>query len=72
LATPNGQKPAILLEELGLEYDAFTINILAGEQFTSGFVAVNPNSKIPCAIDRDGPQGQPVLFVITYRILTLF
>lgn len=57
LATPNGQKVTIMLEELlekGLheaEYDAYLINISEGEQFSSGFVAANPNSKIPALID---------------------
>jgi len=51
LATPNGQKVGILLEELGVEYDAHTVNIGTGAQFGSGFVSVNPNSKIPCATD---------------------
>jgi len=62
LATPNGQKVAILLEELlaaghtGAEYDAWTINIGKGDQFTSGFVGINPNSKIPALVDRSGPE----------------
>lgn len=62
LATPNGVKVTILLEELlelghaGAEYDAWTINISEGEQFTSGFVSVNPNSKIPALLDRSGPE----------------
>jgi GST-like protein len=62
LATPNGQKVTILLEELlalgheGAEYDAWLINIRDGEQFGSGFVAVNPNSKIPALLDRSGPK----------------
>lgn len=57
LATPNGQKVTILLEELlemGIkeaEYDAYLINILEGDQFSSGFVEVNPNSKIPALMD---------------------
>ncbi len=57
LATPNGVKVTILLEELlaagheGAEYDAWLINILEGEQFSSGFVAINPNSKIPALLD---------------------
>lgn len=61
LATPNGQKVTILLEELlalghgGAEYDAWPINIGEGEQFGSGFVAVNPNSKIPALLDRSAP-----------------
>lgn len=58
LGTPNGQKVTILLEELlaagraGAEYDAWKIDISKGDQFGSGFVAVNPNSKIPALIDR--------------------
>ncbi|MCZ2104163.1 MAG: glutathione-dependent disulfide-bond oxidoreductase [Comamonadaceae bacterium] len=58
LATPNGQKVTILLEELlqqgtvGAEYDAWLIDINEGDQFGSGFVAVNPNSKIPALVDR--------------------
>jgi GST-like protein len=61
LATPNGVKVTILLEELlekghvGAEYDAWLINIREGHQFSSGFVAVNPNSKIPALVDRSGP-----------------
>jgi len=61
LGTPNGQKVTILLEELlaaghtGAEYDAWLVKIGAGEQFGSGFVAANPNSKIPAMIDRSGP-----------------
>lgn len=51
LATPNGQKATVLLEELnllyGLEYDAFLVNIMDGSQFSTGFCNVNPNSKIP-------------------------
>ena len=60
LATPNGQKAAIMLEELlaaghgGAEYDAWMIDIGKGDQFSSGFVAVNPNSKIPALVDRSG------------------
>lgn len=62
LATPNGQKVTILLEELlalghqGAEYDAWLIRINEGEQFGSGFVDVNPNSKIPALMDRSRPQ----------------
>lgn len=60
LATPNGQKVTILFEELleagysDAEYDAWFINIGDGDQFGSGFVAVNPNSKIPALMDRSG------------------
>lgn len=51
LGTPNGQKVTILLEELGLEYDAYVINIMKLDQFGSGFVDINPNSKIPALVD---------------------
>ena len=57
LATPNGVKVTVMLEELlelgitAAEYDAFPINIMEGDQFGSGFVAINPNSKIPALID---------------------
>ncbi len=58
LATPNGVKVTVLFEELlelgigAAEYDAWPIDIMAGEQFASGFVAINPNSKIPALLDR--------------------
>jgi GST-like protein len=61
LATPNGVKVTVMLEELlalghaGAEYDAWLIPINEGAQFSSGFVAVNPNSKIPALMDRSGP-----------------
>ena len=60
LATPNGQKVTIMLEELlalghkGAEYDAWLIRINEGQQFGSDFVAINPNSKIPALMDRSG------------------
>ncbi len=62
LGTPNGQKVTIMLEELlalghkGAEYDAWLIKIGEGDQFGSGFVAANPNSKIPALVDRSGPN----------------
>lgn len=62
LGTPNGQKVTILFEELlaaghaDAEYDAWLIDIMAGDQFGSGFVAVNPNSKIPGLLDLSGPE----------------
>ena len=61
LGTPNGVKVTVMLEELlaaghsGAEYDAWLIRINEGQQFSSGFVAVNPNSKIPALLDRSGP-----------------
>ena len=60
LGTPNGVKVTVMLEELlalghaGAEYDAWLVNILEGEQFGTGFVEVNPNSKIPALLDRSG------------------
>src|SRR5277367_241197 len=62
LGTPNGVKVTVMLEELlalghrGAEYDAWLIEIDEGEQFGSGFVDVNPNSKIPALVDRSGPS----------------
>ena len=62
LATPNGVKVTVMLEELlasghaSAEYDAWLINIGEGDQFSSGFVSVNPNSKIPALLDRSGPK----------------
>ena len=62
LATPNGVKVTVILEELlalghkGAEYDAWLVSIMDGDQFSSGFVAVNPNSKIPALMDRSGPK----------------
>ncbi|TCP97870.1 GST-like protein [Sphingomonas sp. PP-F2F-A104-K0414] len=62
LATPNGVKVTVMLEELlaaghtGAEYDAWLIKIMDGDQFGSGFVAANPNSKIPALVDRSGAE----------------
>ncbi len=62
LATPNGVKVTVMLEELlarghsGAEYDAWLINIGSGAQFSSGFVSINPNSKIPALLDRSNPD----------------
>lgn len=62
LGTPNGVKVTVMLEELlalghaGAEYDAWLIRINEGQQFGSGFVEVNPNSKIPALVDRSGPE----------------
>lgn len=66
LATPNGVKVTIMLEELlalghsGAEYDAWLCRIRDGEQFSSGFVEINPNSKIPALLDRSVQGGQRV------------
>ena len=66
LGTPNGIKVTVMLEELlaaghaGAEYDAWLIRINEGDQFGSGFVDINPNSKIPALLDRSGPEPVPV------------
>lgn len=66
LGTPNGQKVTVMLEELlalghkGAEYDAWLIEIGKGDQFGSGFVAINPNSKIPALVDRSGEKPRRV------------
>ncbi len=66
LATPNGQKVTVLLEELleaghaDAEYDAWLVNITEGDQFGSGYVAINPNSKIPVLVDRSVESPQRV------------
>jgi GST-like protein len=75
LGTPNGVKVTILLEELlalgisGAEYDAWLIDISRGEQFSSGFVAVNPNSKIPALLDR---SSQPPVRVFESGAILLY
>ena len=71
--TPNGVKVTVMLEELlakghkGAEYDAWLIRIGEGDQFGSGFVAINPNSKIPAMVDRSGPK--PIRIFETAAIL---
>jgi GST-like protein len=71
--TPNGVKVTVMLEELlalghkGAEYDAWLIRIGEGDQFSSGFVAINPNSKIPALVDRSGPK--PIRIFETGAIL---
>ncbi len=76
LNTPNGVKVNILLEELaelgisGAEYDAYKIDISQGEQFGSGFVAINPNSKIPALVDHSaGSAGEPIALFESGAIL---
>lgn len=75
LATPNGQKVTILLEELlalgleGAEYDAHLIRINEGDQFSSGFVAINPNSKIPALMDR---SAEPAIRVFESGSILLY
>jgi GSH-dependent disulfide-bond oxidoreductase len=58
--TPNGRKVSIMLEELGIAYEVHPINIGKGDQFTPQYIAINPNSKIPAIVDREGPGGKPM------------
>lgn len=60
LATPNGVKVSIMLEECGLAYEPHYIDIMRGESQTAAFRSLNPNGKIPAMIDPDGPGGQPL------------
>ncbi len=56
--TPNGHKSAIMLEEVGLEYEVHPIDILKGEQFDPAFLKISPNHRIPAIVDTDGPGGR--------------
>lgn len=56
--TPNGHKTAIMLEEVGLEYEVIPVNILAGDQFNDEFISISPNHRIPAIVDSDGPEGK--------------
>jgi GSH-dependent disulfide-bond oxidoreductase len=69
LATPNGQKISIALEEMGLSYQAHTINIMAGDQFKDSYKKINPNSKIPALIDPEGDNGKPLAIMESGAIL---
>ena len=60
LPTPNGVKVSILLEELGLPYEAHLVDIGKDETWTPEFLSLNPNGKIPAIIDPDGPGGKPL------------
>jgi GST-like protein len=67
--TPNGRKVSIMLEECGLAYNTHAIDIGRGEQFKPQFVAINPNSKIPAIVDREGPDGKPLALFESGAIL---
>lgn len=69
IATPNGKKVGIALEELGLPYEPHRIDIGAGDQFDPEFVAINPNSKIPAIIDPYGDEGRPLAIMESGAIL---
>ncbi len=57
-STPNGRKVSIMLEETGLKYGVFPIDIAKNQQFADDFVRINPNSKIPAIVDHEGPGGK--------------
>jgi GSH-dependent disulfide-bond oxidoreductase len=67
--TPNGQKVMIFLEEAGLEWRHVDVNIRTGDQFTPGFLKLNPNNKIPAMVDTDGPGGTPYSMMESGAIL---
>lgn len=68
-ATPNGHKIHIMLEECGLAYRLFHVDIGAGDQFKPEFLAISPNNKIPAIIDPDGPDGRPLALFESGAIL---
>jgi GST-like protein len=69
LPTPNGVKVSIMLEETGLAYEPHRIDIMAGENHTPAFLALNPNGKIPAIYDPDGPSGTPLALFESGAIL---
>ncbi len=68
-STPNGRKVSIMLEELGLKYNVFPIDITKGEQMAPAFLKISPNNKIPAIVDPEGPDGQPIGVFETGAIL---
>ncbi len=69
LTTPNGVKVSILLEELGLPYEAHLVDISKDETWTPEFLSLNPNGKIPAIIDPDGPGDRPLALFESGAIL---
>jgi glutathione S-transferase len=69
LPTPNGVKVSIMLEEIGLPYEAHAVDIGKGESWTSEFLSLNPNGKIPAILDPDGPGGRPLALFESGAIL---
>lgn len=67
--TPNGHKIHIMLEECGHAYRAIPVDISAGDQFKSDFLAISPNNKIPAIVDADGPDGKPIALFESGAIL---
>ncbi|HYQ43652.1 MAG TPA: glutathione binding-like protein [Polyangiaceae bacterium] len=69
LNTPNGIKVGVALEELQIPYEAHTVNILKGDQFTDAYKSISPNSKIPAIVDLNGPGGTPFALMESGAIL---
>lgn len=67
--TPNGQKIAIMLEEIGEPYRVHYVDINKGEQFDPAFLAISPNNKMPAIVDHDGPDGNPLAIFESGAIL---
>lgn len=69
LATPNGQKVSVALEEMQIPYESHTIDIMKGDQFTPEFIKINPNSKIPAIVDPQSADGKPLAIMESGAIL---
>ncbi len=69
LPTPNGAKVSMVLEELGLPYEPHLVDIMKDANKAPEYTALNPNAKIPCILDPDGPDGQPLFLVESNNIL---
>ena len=69
LPTPNGIKVSVMLEEVGIPYEAHRVDISAQEQFSPEFLALNPNNKIPAILDPHGPGGEPLALFESGAIL---
>ncbi|HEY4030560.1 MAG TPA: glutathione S-transferase N-terminal domain-containing protein [Caulobacteraceae bacterium] len=67
--TPNGVKVSIMLEEIGLPYEAHAVNIMQNDNKTPEFLALNPNGKIPAIVDPNGPDGKPIALFESGAIL---
>jgi len=69
MPTPNGVKAAIMLEEIGLPYEAHKVDFASDDQNSPAFLSLNPNNKIPAIIDPNGPDGQPLALFESGAIL---
>jgi GST-like protein len=68
-ATGNGQRPALILEELGLDYTIRKVDLAKGEQRSAQFLRLNPRGQIPVVVDDDGPEGERLVLAQSYAIL---